>query len=348
MGMKPQTTDDVFDLMDSYVTAAALGAAMELGLFWLIDERPLETRAIAEALRIRFNRCRYWLQHLQTTGLIELGEQGYAPTSVARKAVLNAYSQATWTFLAREGRERFPAVLDLAKHILEPGSTWEAQGLTPPNYIDQMVENPERAEQFTRMLYELHQPLANKIATTLDLSDAKRLLDLGGGSGVVSLALLRQNPNLTSVIVDIPNVCAVGRELAKENGMEARLTYLEANFLKDELPSSFDVIMQCDVGEHDQAYLRKLWSILEPGGRLAIVDQFESKEGIVPKQYKYWAFPGSMSDPDYSVGSLAELIAELKEAGFGMLSERPLMGEDTIRWEEDWVLIEAAKIEDSR
>jgi ubiquinone/menaquinone biosynthesis C-methylase UbiE len=234
-------------------------------------------------------------------------------------------------------------MLDMAKHMCETGSTWEAQGLTPPNYIDQMVENPERAEQFTRMLYELHQPLGSKITATLDLSDAKRLLDLGGGSGVVSLALLRQNPNLTSVIVDIPNVCAVGRKIAKENGMEARLTYLEANFVADELPSGFDVIMQCDVGEHDQEYLRKLWSILEPGGRLAIVDQFESEDGVVPEQYKYWAFLGSMSDPDYSVGSLAELIAGLKEAGFGMLSERPLIGEDTIRWDEDWVLIEAHK-----
>ena len=42
MSLKARTTDDVFDLMDAYVTAAALGAAMELGLFWLLDEGPIE------------------------------------------------------------------------------------------------------------------------------------------------------------------------------------------------------------------------------------------------------------------------------------------------------------------
>jgi ubiquinone/menaquinone biosynthesis C-methylase UbiE len=341
--MKPQTTDDVFDLMDYFVTAAALGTAMELGLFWLLDERHMDVEEIAQELQIPNKRCNYWLQILQSTGLIELGEDGFGLTSTAQRTVLDAYCRDTWTFLARESRERYPAVQNLTKHIREPGSTWEAQGLTPPNYVVQMVENPERAEQFTRMLYELHQSLADEIAATLDLSDAEHLLDLGGGSGVVSLALLRQNPKLTSLVVDIPNVCAAGRKIAEENGMEERITYLEANFLHDELPSGFDVILQCDVGEHDQAYLRKLWSILEPGGRLAIVDQFESEEGIVPQQYKYWAFLGSMSDPDYSVGTLAKLIAGLKEAGFGMLSERPLMGEDAIRWEEDWVLVEARK-----
>jgi SAM-dependent methyltransferase len=325
------------------VTAAALGTAMELGLFWHLDKQPMDARDVAEQLQIPFRRCLYWLQLLKSTGLIDLGEGGYVPSSVARTAILDTYSRESWTFLARESRERYSAVQNLTKHIREPGSTWEAQGLTPPNYVVQMLENPERAEQFTRMLYELHQSLADEIAATLDLSDAEHLLDLGGGSGVVSLALLRQNPKLTSLIVDTPNVCAVGRKITKENGMEARLTYLEANFLKDELPPGFDVILQCDVGEHDQVYLRKLWSILEPGGRLAIVDQFESDEGVVPKQYKYWAFQGSMSDPDYSVGTLANLITGLTGAGFRILSERPLRVGDAMRWDEDWVLVEARK-----
>ncbi len=341
--MKPQTTDDVFDLMDSYVTAAALGTAMELGLFWHLDKQPMDAHDVAEQLQIPFRRCLYWLQLIKSTGLIDLGEGGYAPSSVARTAILDTYSRESWTFLARESRERFLTVKDLTKNIRVPGSTWDTQGLTPPNYVLQMLENPGRAEQFTRMLSELHQSLAEEIAKTLDLRDAERLMDLGGGSGVVSLALLRQNPKLTSLIVDIPNVCAAGREIVKENGMEERITYLDANFLHDELPSGFDAILQCDVGEHDQAYLRKLWSILEPGGRLAIVDQFESEEGVVPQQYKYWAFLGSMSNPDYSVGTLAKLIAGLKEAGFRSLSERPLRVGDSIRWDEDWVLVEARK-----
>ena len=42
--MKPRTTQEIFDLMESYVTSAALCAAMELGLFWLIHSRGLITK----------------------------------------------------------------------------------------------------------------------------------------------------------------------------------------------------------------------------------------------------------------------------------------------------------------
>jgi cyclopropane fatty-acyl-phospholipid synthase-like methyltransferase len=343
MGMKPQTTDDVFDLTYSYVTAAALVTAMELGLFWRLDEGPMDAKEVADQLHIPYKRCLYWLQLLQNTGLLDLGEGGYVPSSVARSTILDSYSQRTWSFLARETLEHFPAIQNLTKHIREPGSSWVAQGLTPPDYVAHLAENLERAELFTRMLYELHQPMADEIAATLELSEAERLLDLGGGSGVISHALLRKNPKLTSVVVDIPNVCAVGRNIAKENGMEDRLTYMEANFLEDDLPSGFDVIMQCDVGEHDQAYLHKLGAILETGGRLVLVDQFESDEGVVPEQYKFWAFLGSMADPDYSVGTLANLITGLNEAGFRVQSENRLRFGDGYRWDEDWVLIEAHK-----
>ena len=56
-------------------------------------------------------------------------------------------------------------------------------------YLAEMEKDPEVARRFTRMLYEIHQPLAKELAGYLDLSGVDRLLDLGGGSGIISLAL---------------------------------------------------------------------------------------------------------------------------------------------------------------
>jgi predicted TPR repeat methyltransferase len=341
--MKPITSDDVFDLMDSYITSAAVNAAMELGLFWLLAERPLDVAGVASALGIPHNRCRYWLQFLSRIGLLERVSKGYAPSSIAQTAILDAYSRETWAFLAREARDRFPAVLDLALHIREPGSAWAAQGLTPPDYFAQIVSSPARARQFTRMLYELHLPLADELASALDMTGVRRLMDLGGGSGVMSLALLRRHPDLTAVVVDIANVCVAGREIARENALEERITYHEMDFLRDELPSGFDMVLQCDVGPYGVEMLRKLRACLNAGGRLVTVDQFAPPQGITRSAWSYWAFLVSLENPDFTLRTTAEIRDRLAEAGFHHISEYTLPPRGVLRWSSDWVVIESRR-----
>jgi predicted TPR repeat methyltransferase len=343
--MKPKTADDVFELMDAYVMSAALNAALELGLFWLLAEQPLDVPAVAQALEIPPNRCQYWLQLLSTTRLLDRGPKGYAPSSTAQSAILDACSQDTWAFLAREARDRFPAILDLALHIRQPGSTWAAQGLVPPDYFEQMVEYPEKARDFTRMLYEIHLPLAEALAETLDMGGVKRLMDLGGGSGVMSMALLRRYPDLSAVVVDIANVCAAGREIAVEQSLEERLTYHVADFTRDELPSGFDMILDCDVGCYNETMLPKIWTALNPEGRLVLVDQFAPEPGLAPETFPYphWLFLGSLESSDVSYPTATEVQTRLTQAGFRLLSEAILPQKGTLRWTKEWVMIEAGK-----
>jgi predicted TPR repeat methyltransferase len=277
--MNIESRDDVRFLMGAYVPSAALNAALELGLFWRLADQPQDAAAVAEALGIPAVRCRYWLDLLGSIGLLERGPEGYALSSKAQAAILDAHSQETWALLAREAREHGPAVHDLARLIHEPRAGWEALGLTHPYYVDRMRESPQRARRFTRMLYELHRPLADKLAETLDLSDVERLMDLGGGSGVISMGLLRRHPDLSSVVVDIANVCAAGREIAAENAIEERLTYHTSDFLENELPSGFDMVLEFDVGVYTEALFIKVHDALNSGGRFVIVDDRVEEEG---------------------------------------------------------------------
>jgi predicted O-methyltransferase YrrM len=339
--MKPASSDDVIDLMEVYVTSAALNTALELGLFGLLAEQPLDADGVAQALGIPHNRCRHWLELLSNTGLIERSARGYALSSTAQTAILDVYSQGTWAFLAREARERFPAVLDLALHIRQPGSVWEAQGLTRPDYFAQLQESPERARQFTRMLYEIHLPLADALARMLDMQGVERLLDLGGGSGVVSLALLRRHPGLSATVVDIANVCAAGREIAAENGMEERIAYHALDFSQEELPSGFDRVLACDVGPFDVGMYRKIRAALRPAGRLVTVDQLPPAGGVAPPTWAYWAFLASLENPDFTRLTRAEFQSRLVQAGFQILSERTIPPRETLRWSSGWTVFEA-------
>jgi predicted O-methyltransferase YrrM len=339
--VKLTTTDEVLDLLDAHIDAAALGAAMELGLFWLLLDEPKDVVAIAQELGVPLGRCRYWLQVLERSGMVRGDGSAYSITDVARDSIVGAYSHDTWAFLAREIRERKAAFRDLALHIRDPRSIWDTLGLTPPDYFAQLLASPEEARRFTRMLYEIHLPMSEAIAVELDLEGAERLMDLGGGSGVMSMALLRKYDRLVAEVVDIPNVCAAGREIARENGMDDRISYRPTDFRQDDLPGGFDVVLDCDVGAYDETMLAKILPVLNPGGRLVIIDQFAPAPGVAPRARLGWAFQDSMQEPDYAYETATEIIARLEKAGFSEPTQRTLPPAGVERWTGDWIIIEA-------
>ena len=343
--MKPKTTNDVLDMLEASVSAAALGTAMELDLFWLLEAQPLDAAGVARTLGIPPIRCGYLLQLLSREGLIEQGSCGYEPSSAARALILDAYSRDTWALLAAEARERLPALCQLPIHIREPGSTWKAIGLEPQEYFPQMVEDPKRARRFTRMLFELHSPLAEELSRVLDLTGVLRLMDLGGGSGVMSLALARLYPNLAATVVDISNVCLAGREIAAENSLENRITYHPADFCRDALPSGFDMVLECDVNVYSKELFSRVRDSLNPGGRFVIVDQLAPAEGVAPASRLHWAFEGSLDDPDYSFPTAAQVLDMLRETGFSVSSHHSFSAESapSARFTKGLTLIEAHK-----
>ena len=319
-----ETADDVVECLRGYSASAALGAALELGLPWLLREGPRDASAVAEALGIPPRRCLWWLQILVQLGLLERSPDGYALTPGARRAVLGTYARDSWAFLAQEERERLPMVTDLARRLVLPtGDPGLPRPL--PDYLARVAADPERARRFTRMLYDLHRPLADCLAATLDLAGARRLLDLGGGSGVMALALLRRNPTLEVVVADLPAVCAEGRRIARENGLEGRIGFWEGDLLAGGWPRGFDAVLECDVGVYEPGLFASVWAALEEGGRFLVADLLPESADDFPDRLLHWGFTGSILAPDDRRVTWAEVEGMLGAAGFGVVGSRPLI-----------------------
>jgi cyclopropane fatty-acyl-phospholipid synthase-like methyltransferase len=277
----------------------------------------MNAREVAQALNIPGKRCHYWLQVLDELGVLENGPDGYAPSPLAREAILDLYSKESWQHLALDERERSNGVHNLPLLIAEPGSIWAAQGLAEPkNYVEKMRADPARAREFTRTLFQVHQDLANQIAEQVDLTGVERMMDFGGGSGVVSMALLRKYPTLTSTVVDIENVCVAGREIAREQGLSDRISYHPAEFADGEFPVGFDLVLQCDLLVFGLDMFRKIRRSLKPDGRLIFVDHFSPTEDAAPPTRVKWTFIDSLHDQNFSSPTLDQVTAQLVQAGY--------------------------------
>jgi ubiquinone/menaquinone biosynthesis C-methylase UbiE len=319
--MKPKTTQDISWMMRGYLPAAVLGTALELGLFWHLGKTPQSAPQVANSFNIPLKRCQHLLGYLQEMGLLDKTGDSYYPSEIASEAIIEARSQDTWGLLAEEARERMPVLQDLTLHIHERGSIWETQRIILPDYVAKLGSSMDEARRFTRMLYELHQSEAEELAESLDMSGVDKLMDVGGGSGVMSLALLRRYPQLEVLVVDQTNVCVAGREIAIENDLQERISFHPANFLEDELHEDFDLIMECDVGIYNEHLFYKFWSSLNPGGRLVILDYSFETEAADKMQLAGRRFYQSLENPNFEFETTDELKAMLANVGFKSFSK---------------------------
>ena len=333
--------DGVLELLHGGQLAASLGAALELGLFTLIDERPMRVDEVSRLLDIPLGRCERWLETLRSAGIVDRSRAGYAPATWTRSAILDTYSEDTWAFLALEAREAMARLVDLPRRLRShtPDGGTQTNGTQTngtqtngapalPAYVRLMSADPARARRFTRMLCELHAPLAVRLASALPLDGVACLLDVGGGSGVVSMSVARRHPDIAITVVDIPNVCAAGREIVRDNGLAARIRFVPANLAADALPSGFDAAIECDVGVYDAGLFERIRAALRPGGQFFIVDDLAADDAA-PLPHLDWALARSLEDPGFVPSTVARVVTMLRSAGFASVSAaslRPLPG----------------------
>ena len=336
--MKPlKTEEDVNALFGARAATAAFEAAISTGLLWMLTERPMDGEAVSKALSIPGKRGHYWLQYLHSFGVLDLTPQGYVPSELIRSTILEVHSRQIWEHAVLDQRERDGCVQGLSKYISEPGSLWTVQGLEEPKgYVEHMRRDPQRARDFVHLLFQVHQTLAQQVADLLDLHDVECMMDLGGNSGVVSMALLRKYPQMTSTVVDIENVCIAGREIVAEQGFSDRISYYPAEFFQDEFPTGFDLILKCDVSVFDMGLFKKLHRSLKPGGRLVFVDHFSPAKNIAPVTRIGWIFLESLHDPNVCNPTVDEVRAQLTEIGFDVSPGHQTIG-------RGWIVLEARK-----
>jgi SAM-dependent methyltransferase len=192
---------------------------------------------------------------------------------------------------------------------------------------ESVMEEEATARRLTLGLAGRARNVAPVLAVRLPLPGRSRLLDVGGGTGIYSVELLRANPDLRAAVWDRPEVLKVARESAAGSGVEGRLELLPGDMFADPIPpGGCDVILLSNV-LHDwdeaecRALVRKCADALSPGGLLVVHDVFldDALDGPLPVALYSAALFSVTEGRAYSA---AEYGAFLREAG---LTPQPVL-----------------------
>jgi predicted O-methyltransferase YrrM len=196
--------------------------------------------------------------------------------------------------------------------MLATGKGFESiLGIRRQWYMEKIGSDPDWARDFTHMLYYHHLNAAKVLAGTIDLTGYRNLLDVGGGSGVMSLALARRFPDLTATVLDLEPVCRTAKQIIRRERMTGRVKTRVGDMTR-EIPSGYDVIMFCDAGDPSVQTLSHVFELLPDRGMIVLADLFSSEDYTEPFLRLMWQL---RSTRPWLV-THKEMLARLRQTGF--------------------------------
>ena len=182
--------------------------------------------------------------------------------------------------------------------------------------VESAMDDEASARRLTLALAGRARIVGPALAKNYPLSGVRRLLDVGGGSGLYAVALLRANPSLRAVIWDRAEVLKVARESAGRYGVADRTEFVAGDMFADPVPPGCDVILLSNV-LHDwdvpecRRLLDRCADALPAGGRLLIHDVFlnDALDGPLPVALYSAALFNVTEGRAYSGAEYREMLA---------------------------------------
>jgi 2-polyprenyl-3-methyl-5-hydroxy-6-metoxy-1,4-benzoquinol methylase len=185
------------------------------------------------------------------------------------------------------------------------------------------MEDETFANNFTAAMDCRGVYLGQAVAKSLDLSSRRKLLDIGGGSGIYACSLVAHFKNLHAAVFEKPPVDKAAQRAITSRGCTDRVQVIAGDMFKEALPAGFDVHLISNVlHDWDVPEVRKILrvsaSALAPGGLLVIHDAWinENKTGPLAVAAYSAMLMHSTEGKCYSTGEMREFLTELGLTNF--------------------------------
>lgn len=310
----------ILQLLGSHMAAKYLFTANQIGLFTTLADGPLDLDGLAAAASLPRRTLRIVADALVATGFLERCDGTYHNSAVAA------------AFLSGGAGPDLRPILQMWDQVVyRQWDTLETAvrcGQATYGYDD---FTPQEQQVFAVGVAALTAPSAQALAATYDWSSHRELLDLGGGTGSFTLAILRQAPALDATVYELPATAAVIRRRHAQLQATTAFQIVEGNFLADPLPKGCDVVLLANVihlysPQVNQGLLRRVREAVTAGARLLLVDFWTDATHTQPAFAALMAGEFLIVGGEGDVYSVDEAATWLRGSGWQLVEHKPLAG----------------------
>ena len=256
----------LLQLSGSYWQTFTLHAGVKLDIFSQLAKGALSAAGLAERLHLDLRGATMILNALAAMQLIEHKGGSYH----AGKAALR--------FLDRSSPDYIGHMI-MHHHYL--ADSWarmhQAVRSGKPVRLRATDENESKREAFLMGMYTIASQQAPQIAALIDLSQKKRLLDLGGGPGTYAIAFCKKNEMLEADVVDLATTRIFAEKTISRHNLTERIRFVAGDYVSGPISGTYDVvwvshILHAEAPAICEHIIQKAVNALESGGTLLVHD----------------------------------------------------------------------------
>jgi O-methyltransferase domain/Dimerisation domain len=330
---KAVTPEAVMQLGLGFMASKTLLSAIELGLFTVLSDGPLDAAQLTAKLKLHPRSTRDFFDALVSLGMLERENGQYRNTPEADQFLVRGKLTYLGGILemANERLYKFWGSLTDGLRTGEPQNEVKTGG---PGLFETLYTDPERLRLFLAAMTGLSMGASMAIAEKFPWTDYQTVVDVGGAQGGLLVQVCLRHEHLHGSNFDLPVVGPIFEEYVATNGLSDRLTFLPGNFFEDELPKA-DVITMGHI-LHDwnlaekRLLLEKAYAALPEGGALIVFEALIDDErrhnpfGLLMSLNMLIETPGGF---DYTGRDCSEWM---QDAGFSTTRVEHLVGPDSM------------------
>ncbi len=257
--------EGLYRMLVAPIKSKLMLTGIELKVFNQLSE-PKSAEAVAKGIDAHPVNTRLFLDGLAASDLIAKQNGLYQNTAVAQAFLVEGSPTFLGQMFAFQSQMWDPALNYLPKLVKEG---------PPPPSPEMDMGSEEMWAQFTVSManYEragVAQQAVELVSELPEFPSFKKMLDLGGGPGLVGISIVTSHPSMKGIIFDRPAIIKVAKTFIKEYEMEERMDVLAGDYNCDSIGEGYDLIWTSNAlnfARHDlDSLIKKIYDALNPGG----------------------------------------------------------------------------------
>ena len=262
------------ELANGFQLSRIILTAIELDVFSILDKHLLPSSEVAKQIGADARGTDRLMDALVSLGFLNKTREKFYNTDAASLYLV-------------KGKPEFMGGLFHTNELWKSwGTLTNAVRKGTSVYADDVSES-DWTESFIAAMHYRAAKEAKILAMMINLNSAKKILDIGGGSGAFSMGMIENNPELKAVIFDLPNVIPLTKKYVETFQYKESISYIEGNYLTDTFGIGYDLILLSAIvhinsAEQNKELISKCCNALNNSGQIVIKDWVMSEARTEP------------------------------------------------------------------